>query len=85
MVVIYDDDPRHDDNHDQRKMSIHCIGSFQECDAWVTKTSTVLKTIMLKFKLNEEFDDTTPDGRQVSKLIFKISKLVVEIMMESTP
>ena len=33
----------------------------------MTKTATVLKTIMLKFKLNEEFDDTTPDGRQVRK------------------
>ena len=41
-------------------------GSRQEGDYWVTKTSTLLKTIMLKFKLEEEFDDLTPDGRHVS-------------------
>jgi len=50
---------------------------LKECDAWVTKTSTVLKTIMLKFKLNEEFDDTTPDGRQVKTMVtFEDGKIV---------
>merc|ERR1711874_49560 len=28
------------------------------------KTSTTLKTMELKFKLGEEFDETTPDGRE---------------------
>merc|ERR1719275_134378 len=39
----------------------------------MTKTATVLKT----FKLNEEFDDTTPDGRQVKTLVtFEDGKIV---------
>ena len=45
---------------------VSAYGSRQEGDYWVTKTSTLLKTIMLKFKLEEEFDDLTPDGRHVS-------------------
>merc|ERR1719367_2504419 len=30
------------------------------------KTSTTLKTMELKFKLGEPFDETTPDGREVT-------------------
>ena len=47
---------------------MYILWLVQEDDHWTTKTSTGLKTIVLKFKLNEEFDDTTPDGRQVSPL-----------------
>merc|ERR1712008_246745 len=36
---------------------------------WTIKTSTTLKTMELKFKLGEEFDETTPDGREVSALV----------------
>merc|ERR1712212_215309 len=33
---------------------------------WTIKTSTTLKTMELKFKLGEQFDETTPDGREVT-------------------
>merc|ERR1712050_92358 len=36
---------------------------------WTIKTSTTLKTMELKFKLGEEFDETTPDGREVSAVV----------------
>jgi cellular retinoic acid-binding protein 2 len=36
---------------------------------WTIKTSTTLKSMDLKFKLGEEFDETTPDGRQTRALI----------------
>merc|ERR1712203_641374 len=36
---------------------------------WTIKTSTTLKTMELKFKLGEEFDETTPDGREVSAIV----------------
>merc|ERR1712123_546879 len=32
---------------------------------WTIKTSTTLKTMELKFKLGEKFDEVTPDGRDV--------------------
>merc|ERR1712106_196379 len=32
---------------------------------WNIKSSTTLKTIELTFKLDEEFDESTPDGRDV--------------------
>ena len=33
------------------------------------KTSTTLKSMELKFKLDEEFDETTPDGRDVKAVV----------------
>merc|ERR1711973_890928 len=36
---------------------------------WTIKTSTTLKTMELKFKLGEQFDETTPDGRQVTATV----------------
>merc|ERR1712096_192909 len=44
---------------------------------WTIKTSTTLKTMELKFKLGEEFDETTPDGREVSAVVsFEDGKIV---------
>jgi len=44
---------------------------------WSIKSSTTLKTIELKFKLNEEFEESTPDGRQVKSLVtFEDGKIV---------
>merc|ERR1712002_1208191 len=37
----------------------------EEGGVWTIKTSTTLKTMELKFKLGEPFDETTPDGREV--------------------
>lgn len=34
-------------------------------DTWMIKTITSIKTTEIKFKLNEEFDETTADGRKV--------------------
>jgi len=34
-------------------------------DNWKIETSTTLKSMAINFKLGEEFDDKTPDGREV--------------------
>ena len=39
-----------------------------EC-LWKVKTSTIFKTFEIEFKLNEEFDETTPDGREVRSVV----------------
>ena len=38
-------------------------------DTYTIKTSTTFKTTEIKFKLGEEFDETTGDGRQVKSTI----------------
>merc|ERR1739844_4987 len=44
---------------------------------WTIKTSTTLKTMELKFKLGEPFDETTPDGREVTATVtFEGGKIV---------
>merc|ERR1712176_753892 len=44
---------------------------------WTITTATTLKTMTLKFKLGEEFDETTPDGREVKALVtFDNGKIV---------
>ena len=35
---------------------------------WTIKTSTTMKTVELKFKMDESFDEITPDGRDVSSV-----------------
>merc|ERR1712088_992400 len=41
----------------------------EEGGEWTIKTSTVLKSMELKFKVGEKFDETTPDGRQVDSIV----------------
>merc|ERR1712114_97350 len=41
----------------------------EEGGVWTITTSTTLKTMELKFKLGEEFDETTPDGRDVTAVV----------------
>nr|ALS04313.1 cellular retinoic acid-binding protein 2 [Acartia pacifica]ALS04315.1 cellular retinoic acid-binding protein 2 [Acartia pacifica] len=41
----------------------------EEDGVWTIKTSTTLKTMELKFKVGEEFDETTPDGREVKAIV----------------
>merc|ERR1711862_564443 len=36
---------------------------------WRIKTSTILKSMELKFKVGEKFDETTPDGRMVDSIV----------------
>ena len=36
---------------------------------WKIKSSTIMKTIELKFKVGEIFEETTPDGRLVSSIV----------------
>merc|ERR1712192_313935 len=44
---------------------------------WTIKTSTTLKTMELKIKLGEQFDETTPDGREVTAVVtFEDGKIV---------
>ena len=44
---------------------------------WTIRTSTTLKTIELKFKLGEEFDEVTADGRDVKgKVVFEDGKII---------
>merc|ERR1712211_68492 len=46
---------------------------------WTIKTSTTLKTMELKFKLGEQFDETTPDGREVTAVVVQDgNKLICE-------
>ena len=40
----------------------------EEKGVWTIKLSTILKTIELKFRVDEPFDEITPDGREVSSL-----------------
>merc|ERR1712142_1149202 len=50
-----------------------------DAGVWTIKTSTTLKTMELKFKIGEEFDETTPDGREVTaKVTHDGNKLVTE-------
>merc|ERR1712112_293958 len=41
----------------------------EEGGVWSIKTSTTLKSMELKFKLGEEFDEKTPDGREVTSIV----------------
>merc|ERR1711981_1276989 len=40
-------------------------------ETWLFKTSTMLKSMELKFKLGEEFDEKSPDGRDVTAKVTK--------------
>merc|ERR1711981_156716 len=40
-------------------------------ETWFFKTSTILKSMELKFKLGEEFEEKTPDGREVKAIVTK--------------
>merc|ERR1712018_1017008 len=42
-----------------------------DSETWTFKTSTMLKSMELKFKLNEEFDEKSPDGRDVRAIVTK--------------
>merc|ERR1712013_790104 len=50
-----------------------CLDSKMEVSedggVWTIKTSTTLKTMELKFKLGGQFDETTPDGREVTAVV----------------
>merc|ERR1711970_352141 len=49
----------------------------EEGVVWNIKTSTTLKTMELKFKFGEPFDETTPDGRDVTATVtFEDGKIV---------
>merc|ERR1711892_255965 len=49
----------------------------EEGGTWTIKTSTTLKSMEMKFKLGATFDETTPDGRQVSSVVnFEGGKIV---------
>jgi hypothetical protein len=41
----------------------------EENGVWTIKTSTVLRSMVLSFELEKEFDHTTPDGRVVTVLV----------------
>merc|ERR1712201_65090 len=40
-----------------------------DSETWCFKTSTMLKSMELKFKLGEEFDEKSPDGREVTSIV----------------
>merc|ERR1712018_21873 len=42
-----------------------------DSETWLFKTSTILKSMELKFKLGEEFDEKSPDGRDVRAVVTK--------------
>merc|ERR1712227_856235 len=41
----------------------------EEGGEWTIKTSTVLKSMELKFKVGEKLEEATPDGRQVDSIV----------------
>ena len=41
----------------------------EEDGIWTITTSTMLKSMSLKFEVGKAFDDVTPDGRKVSSLV----------------
>merc|ERR1712203_1066289 len=51
----------------------------EEAGEWTIKSSTTVKTVELKFKLGEKFEETTPDGREVESVsTFENGKLVIK-------
>merc|ERR1712142_295222 len=42
-----------------------------ENDTYTFKTATMMKSMELKFKLDEEFEETTADGREVKAIVKK--------------
>ena len=56
--------------YQHRCLSIYFIIQVTEDGGvWTIKTSTVLKSMELKFKVGEKFDETTPDGRAVDSIV----------------
>ena len=45
------------------------IKFVQNGDEWTFTTTSAVKTTQIKFKLNEEFDEETADGRKVKVLM----------------
>ena len=41
----------------------------EEGGVWTIKTSTVLRSMELKFKVGEPFNEVTPDGRNVDSIV----------------
>jgi len=41
----------------------------EEDGKWTIETATTLKTMVLTFELGKEFEETTPDGREVRALV----------------
>lgn len=41
----------------------------EEGGQWTIKTSTILTSMELKFKVGENFDEKTPDGREVNSIV----------------
>merc|ERR1711981_403668 len=50
-------------------------------EEWLFKTSTTLKTMELKFKLGVEFEEKTPDGREVTAIVTKEGDTFVSIQI----
>jgi hypothetical protein len=44
-------------------------------DGWIFTTSSAIKTTQIKYKLNEEFDEETADGRHVKVSIYVLHSL----------
>merc|ERR1712179_348444 len=52
---------------------------------WSIKTATTLKSMELKFKLNQEFEEATPDGRDVKSLVTFENGKIVTVQMAKNP
>uniref|UniRef100_F1LH25 Fatty acid-binding protein 5 n=1 Tax=Ascaris suum TaxID=6253 RepID=F1LH25_ASCSU len=51
---------------------------------WTIKTVTPIRTLVLEFKLGEEFDDCTPDGRKMISIVEKIDDRRLEQTQKPT-
>jgi fatty acid-binding protein 3 len=54
-------------------INVHAWFQVSEADGkWTIQTATTLKTMELTFELGKEFEETTPDGRQVKALVTQV-------------
>merc|ERR1712121_608692 len=52
---------------------------------WSIKSSTTLKTIELKFKIGETFEEITPDGREVEAIVTHEGNKLISIQKAKKP
>lgn len=57
----------------------------EENGTWTIKTSTTLKSMALTFKLDEEFEETTPDGRKVSAIVKQDGNKFISVQTAKDP
>uniref|UniRef100_A0A9J2Q966 Cytosolic fatty-acid binding proteins domain-containing protein n=1 Tax=Ascaris lumbricoides TaxID=6252 RepID=A0A9J2Q966_ASCLU len=76
-------DVRHKIFHSRQKFPFKMLCYSLE-GKWTIKTVTPIRTLVLEFKLGEEFDDCTPDGRKMISIVEKIDDRRLEQTQKPT-